>query len=73
VTLSVSDNGTGIEKDDLGKLFLPFSRLVSTRAVPGSGLGLALCQKVAELHGSTVQVASKPGAGSVFTVVLQAA
>jgi PAS domain S-box-containing protein len=73
VTLSVSDNGTGIDKDDLGKLFLPFSRLVSTRAVPGSGLGLALCQKVAELHGSTVQVASRPAAGSVFTVVLQAA
>ena len=73
VALTVSDNGTGIEKADLGKLFLPFSRLVSTRSVPGSGLGLALCQKVAELHGSTVQVDSTPGSGSVFTIVLQAA
>ncbi len=72
VTLTVSDNGTGIERSDLGKLFLPFSRLASTRSIPGSGLGLALCQKVAHLHGTTVQVDSGPGVGSTFSIVLQA-
>jgi PAS domain S-box-containing protein len=72
ISVTVSDNGTGIEAADLEKLFKPFSRLTSTLSVPGSGLGLALCQKVAELHGTRIQVDSVPGAGSIFSIVLSA-
>ncbi|MFT5934287.1 MAG: signal transduction histidine kinase [Hydrogenophaga sp.] len=70
VLLSVSDNGVGISAEDLSQLFRPFARLASTASVPGSGLGLALCQKVAELHGTTISVDSTPGAGSVFSIAL---
>jgi len=70
VMLSVSDNGVGISAEDCSKLFRPFVRLASTASVKGSGLGLALCQKVAELHGTTVAVTSVPGCGSTFSVTL---
>jgi PAS domain S-box-containing protein len=70
VLLSVSDNGVGISAEDRSQLFRPFVRLASTASVPGSGLGLALCQKVAELHGTAISVDSTPGAGSVFSIAL---
>jgi PAS domain S-box-containing protein len=70
VLLTVSDNGMGISAEDRSKLFRPFARLASTAAVTGSGLGLALCQKVAELHGTSIGVDSTPGVGSVFSIVL---
>ena len=70
VVLTVSDNGIGISAEDQSKLFRPFVRLASTASVAGSGLGLALCQKVAELHGTSVRIDSTPGAGSVFSIVL---
>jgi PAS domain S-box-containing protein len=70
VLLSVSDNGVGISAEDRSQLFRPFARLASTASVPGSGLGLALCQKVAELHGTTIGVDSTPGVGSVFSITL---
>ena len=70
VLLSVSDNGVGISAEDRRKLFRPFARLALTASVPGSGLGLALCQKVAELHGTAIVVDSTPGVGSVFSIAL---
>ena len=70
VLLSVSDNGVGISAEHRNQLFRPFARLASTASVPGSGLGLALCQKVAELHGTTIGVDSTPGVGSVFSIAL---
>lgn len=70
VLLSVSDNGVGISAEDRNQLFRPFARLASTASVPGSGLGLALCQRVAELHGTTIGVDSTPGVGSVFSIAL---
>jgi signal transduction histidine kinase len=70
VTLAVSDNGLSISAEDRRKLFRPFVRLASTASIPGSGLGLALCQKVAELHGTAIGIASTPGTGSVFSIVL---
>jgi len=70
VLLTVSDNGVGISVEDQNQLFRPFVRLASTASVPGSGLGLVLCQKVAELHGTAIGVESTPGVGSVFSIVL---
>jgi PAS domain S-box-containing protein len=70
VTLGVRDNGAGIAADDLGQLFRPFVRLAAAGQVPGSGLGLALCQRVAELHGSRIEVDSTVGCGSCFYMSL---
>lgn len=70
VTIAVEDNGPGISSQDLPKLFQKFSQLDSTRTgtVRGTGLGLAVCKELIELHGGHVEAASVVGQGSVFTV-----
>lgn len=70
VLLDICDNGMGISAEDRSKLFCPFVRLAPGQAISGSGLGLALCQKVADLHGTRIDVASLPGGGSRFSVPL---
>ena len=72
VELSVTDTGIGIAADELPKLFQPFSQIDSSRSrhYGGTGLGLALVQRITALHGGTVQVNSHLGQGSRFTVVL---
>jgi two-component system phosphate regulon sensor histidine kinase PhoR len=69
----VRDTGVGIPKEDLGRIFERFYRVNKdrSRAVGGSGLGLAIVKHIIEAHGSTVQVASKPGAGTTFSFVLK--
>jgi signal transduction histidine kinase len=71
VAITVRDSGSGIAKEDLPRLFEEFTEL-STRDKnrPGSGLGLSIVQKLTHLHGGTVEVQSKVGVGSKFTVVL---
>ncbi|MBK8597039.1 MAG: PAS domain S-box protein [Holophagales bacterium] len=68
----VSDTGPGIAREDLGKLFKPFTQLDTrlAREHTGTGLGLALVRQLAELHGGSVEVESEPGRGSRFHVVL---
>jgi len=72
INFSVSDTGIGIPEQLQSKLFEPFVQLDSqlTRRYSGSGLGLALVYRMAELHGGSVKVESTPGVGSVFTVQL---
>ncbi len=72
VRFSVWDTGIGIVAEDLGKLFRPFTQLDSrlSRQYSGTGLGLSLVQRMADLHGGGVSVESKPGQGSRFTVTL---
>jgi len=72
VEFCVWDKGIGIAAEDLSKIFEAFTQLDSslTRQHSGSGLGLALVQQMAHLHGGTVKVSSKPGVGSEFTLVL---
>jgi len=69
---SVIDNGIGIAEKDLPRLFAPFGQLDSSlaRKYEGTGLGLSMVKRLAELHGGTVSVNSIPGAGSRFTVRL---
>jgi signal transduction histidine kinase len=69
---SVIDNGIGIAEKDLPRLFAPFGQLDSSlaRKYEGTGLGLSMVKRLAELHGGTVSVSSIPGAGSRFTVRL---
>ena len=70
--LEVSDSGIGIPEDKLHLLFRPFQQVDSSlaRRHEGTGLGLALTKRLAELHGGTVSVASQENAGSTFRVWL---
>jgi two-component system NtrC family sensor kinase len=65
--ISVRDNGSGIAAEDLEKIFRPF---YTTKGRKGTGLGLSLCRRIAELHAGTIDVSSRLGEGSTFTVKL---
>jgi signal transduction histidine kinase len=67
---SVTDSGIGIAEKDLQRLFSPFEQLDSSleKKYEGTGLGLAMVKRLAELHGGTVSVRSELGKGSCFTV-----
>ena len=71
-TVTIADNGIGIDAKYLDKIFEPFQRLHGRGSYPGTGLGLALCRSVVERHGGILTVASTPGEGSTFTVCLPA-
>lgn len=66
--LSVSDDGSGILPEQIEKIMQPFYQGDASRNQQGFGLGLALCQKIAALHGSRLQVSSVVGVGSKFYI-----
>ncbi len=70
--ITVEDDGIGIRREDMPRLFQPFSQLDASlsRRFEGTGLGLTMVMSMAHLHGGTVAVASRPGQGSRFTVWL---
>jgi len=70
--IHIIDTGSGIASEDLPHLFDRFYRVDKSRsrADGGSGLGLALCKQIAELHGGNIRVESEVGRGSTFTVRL---
>lgn len=70
MTLVVRDNGIGFDPQYARRIFRVFERLHGRGTYPGTGIGLALCRKIAERHGGTVTADSAPGAGSMFTVTL---
>ena len=72
VEISVADNGIGIEAEEMDRIFERFYRVdyARSRATGGTGLGLSIVKHVMNAHGGTVNVWSKPGQGSTFTMRL---
>lgn len=68
--LTVADDGIGIEPGQQERIFLIFQRLHVREEYPGTGIGLAICRRIALRLGGTITVASEPGAGSAFTVTI---
>jgi signal transduction histidine kinase len=70
--IKIKDTGVGIAPADTKKIFEQFSRLPNamSQAVGGTGIGLYLAKHLVELHGGTIEVSSRPGQGSTFTIVL---
>ena len=72
VRFTVEDTGIGMSSEGIARLFQPFIQLDSSlsRQHDGTGLGLALVRRLAELHGGSISVESEPGKGSRFTIAL---
>ena len=68
--IQVQDNGIGFDEKYLDRIFSVFQRLHSRENYEGTGIGLAVCRKIAERHGGTITAKSAPGKGATFIVTL---
>lgn len=68
--VAVSDNGVGIHPKHFERIFSPFQHLKSSRPKRRTGMGLAICKRIAEHHGGTLRLESTVGEGSTFIVEL---
>lgn len=71
-TITVEDDGIGIDPDDAERIFEVFTRLHSRNEYEGTGIGLALCKRVVQRHGGEIWVDSEPGEGAAFSFTLPA-
>ncbi|MDQ3276815.1 MAG: ATP-binding protein, partial [Bacteroidota bacterium] len=68
VEINLRDNGIGFSLDETAKIFQSFVRLHPKDKYEGTGLGLALCKRIVERHGGTIQAVGAPGEGASFTI-----
>ncbi len=68
--ISVADNGIGFDEKYLDRVFTIFQRLHGRGEYAGTGIGLAICRRIAERHGGAITARSQPGHGSTFVVTL---
>ncbi|MEL7020037.1 MAG: ATP-binding protein, partial [Bacteroidota bacterium] len=68
--ISVEDNGIGIDKEYLERIFVIFQRLHARTKYKGTGIGLSICQKIAKRLGGAISVSSKVGEGSTFSFTI---
>ena len=68
--ISVEDNGLGIDARDQQRIFEMFERLHARAEYDGTGMGLAICKKIVDIHGGSIDVESKLGEGATFHVYL---
>jgi signal transduction histidine kinase len=67
---SVRDNGIGMNPIHAKRIFEPFQRLHGEEDYPGTGIGLAVCERIIDQHGGRIWVSSTAGEGSVFHFTL---
>jgi PAS domain S-box-containing protein len=68
--ISVADNGIGFDEKHLEKIFAVFQRLHGRTEYEGTGVGLAVCRRIAERHSGSITARSQPGKGAIFVVTL---
>ncbi|MCH8311421.1 MAG: PAS domain-containing protein [Nitrospinae bacterium] len=68
--IRVKDNGIGFDEKYLDRIFKPFERLHNQQEYQGTGIGLAICEKIMHLHGGEISAKSQPGKGATFIVSL---
>jgi PAS domain S-box-containing protein len=68
--IGVRDNGIGFEEKHAERIFAPFQRLHGRQAYEGTGMGLAICRRIAAQHGGTITAHATPGAGATFVIRL---
>lgn len=68
--IHVEDDGIGFEEKYTDRIFEPFQRLHGRSKYEGTGMGLAICRKIAERHGGSITARSAPGQGATFIVTL---
>ena len=75
ITYIVADNGMGMSKEFMERMFQPFSRQTDSRVnkIQGTGLGLAITKQMVDLMGGTISCESEQGKGTTFTVVIDIA
>jgi signal transduction histidine kinase len=68
--INITDNGIGFDEKFLDRIFQVFQRLHGKDDYAGTGIGLAICQKVVENHQGALTATSSPGKGATFSVYL---
>jgi light-regulated signal transduction histidine kinase (bacteriophytochrome) len=66
--ISMTDNGIGMQSENIGQIFTVFRRLHHRHEYSGNGIGLAICKKIMENHRGAIEVSSRLGEGSTFSV-----
>ncbi len=70
VFISIKDNGIGMDKEDMKKIFFAFQKLHPTAEYEGSGIGLAICKRIVDLHHGKISVQSVKDEGTAFIIQL---